>query len=157
MPTFARYYLAAPMTAWRVTPTRHFLARNRPEGAIWCLVYVKQKLLQIVVNLISNAKYACMESGNENHQLTVSLRRTGEDRVSIEVRDNGIGIAAENLTRIFAHGFTTRKEGHGFGLHGAALAAKELDGSLTARSEGPGTGATFTINLPYQEAEVHLV
>jgi len=114
----------------------------------------KQKLLQIFVNLISNAKYACMESGNNDHQLTVGLRRSGEDRVSIEVRDNGMGIATENLTRIFAHGFTTRKEGHGFGLHSAALAAKELDGSLTAHSDGRGTGASFTLEIPYRSAEV---
>jgi PAS domain S-box-containing protein len=114
----------------------------------------KQKLLQIVVNLISNAKYACMESENEVYRLVVSLRRSGEDRVSIEVQDNGVGIVAENLTRIFAHGFTTRIEGHGFGLHSAALATEELDGSLTAFSDGPGAGATFTLEIPYQRTEV---
>ena len=114
----------------------------------------KQKLLQIVVNLISNAKYACIESDNEVCRLVVSLRHLGEDRVSIEVQDNGIGIAVENLTRIFAHGFTNRNEGHGFGLHSAALATEELDGSLTAFSDGPGAGATFTLEIPYQRAEV---
>ena len=114
----------------------------------------KKKLLQIVVNLISNAKYACMESENEVYRLVVSLRRSGEDRVTIEVQDNGVGIAAKNLTRIFAHGFTTRIEGHGFGLHSAALATEELDVSLTAFSDGPGAGATFTLEIPYQRAEV---
>ena len=62
--------------------------------------------------------------------------------------DNGIGIPPENLTRIFNHGFTTRKEGHGFGLHSGALAAKEMGGSLTVQSDGPGQGATFTLELP---------
>jgi signal transduction histidine kinase len=69
-------------------------------------------------------------------------------RVKISVTDNGVGITAENLTRIFAHGFTTRKNGHGFGLHSGALAARELGGSLTAHSEGPGCGATFILDLP---------
>ena len=113
----------------------------------------KQKLLQIVVNLISNAKYSCLESGHEVKQVTVCLRSVGEDRVAVEISDNGMGIAPENLTRIFAHGFTTRKEGHGFGLHSAALTAESLEGSLAATSDGPGAGATFILELPYQTAE----
>ena len=52
------------------------------------------------------------------------------------------------LDPIFNHGFTTRKDGHGFGLHSCALAAKELGGSLTGESAGPGQGATFTLTLP---------
>jgi signal transduction histidine kinase len=74
----------------------------------------------------------------------------GTDRVKIEVADNGMGISPENLIRIFSHGFTTRKNGHGFGLHSGALAAKEIGGSLTAHSDGPGKGATFTLELPVQ-------
>jgi len=74
----------------------------------------------------------------------------GEERVQVVVSDNGIGIPAENLTRMFAHGFTTRKDGHGYGLHSGALAAKEMGGSLIARSDGPGKGATFTLELPLQ-------
>jgi two-component system, NtrC family, sensor kinase len=64
------------------------------------------------------------------------------------VHDNGVGIPAENLTRIFQHGFTTRANGHGFGLHSAANAAREMKGSLTVTSNGIGTGATFTLELP---------
>jgi len=133
---------------------RHSVATIREFDDVGPVLGDKQKILQILVNLISNAKYACMESENTNHELTVRLQRTGEDRVSIEVSDNGMGIAAENLTRIFAHGFTTREEGHGFGLHSAALAAKELGGRLTAYSNGLGTGATFTLEIPYQQVGV---
>jgi signal transduction histidine kinase len=74
------------------------------------------------------------------------------DSVRISVIDNGVGIPAENLTRIFQHGFTTRKDGHGFGLHSGAIAAKNLGGTLTAQSDGPGKGATFTLELPLQPA-----
>ena len=116
----------------------------------------KQKVLQIVTNLINNASHACVESGKENNQIIVTLRRIEAGRISIEVCDDGVGIAPENLTRIFAPAFTTRKGGHGFGLHSAALAAKELDGGLTASSDGPGTGATFTLELPYEEAGLAL-
>ena len=79
------------------------------------------------------------------------MRITAEaDRVRIAVKDNGVGIPRENMTRIFNLGFTTRKEGHGFGLHSGALAARELGGSLNVHSDGPGTGATFTLELPLQ-------
>jgi len=64
------------------------------------------------------------------------------------VEDNGVGIPAGNLIRIFQHGFTTRKDGHGFGLHSAANAAREMKGALTVHSDGPGRGATFTLELP---------
>jgi signal transduction histidine kinase len=70
------------------------------------------------------------------------------DRVRITIADNGVGIAAEHLTRIFNHGFTTKKDGHGFGLHSGANAAKEMGGTLTAHSDGSGKGAEFTLELP---------
>jgi len=107
----------------------------------------KHKVLQILTNLIRNAKYACDESGRLDKKLTVSIVN-GSDLVRISVADNGVGIAPEHLTRIFSHGFSTRKDGHGFGLHSGALAAKELGGTLTAHSDGPGAGATFTLELP---------
>ena len=107
----------------------------------------KHKALQILVNLLRNAKHACDDSGREDKQIT--LRITGdENRVKIMVSDNGIGIPAENLTRIFNHGFTTRKDGHGFGLHNSANAAKEMGGVLLVYSAGVGQGATFTLELP---------
>jgi len=109
----------------------------------------KHKALQILVNLLSNAKCACVDSGQADRRTTIRVV-SAQSRVKISVTDNGVGIPPENLTRIFNHGFTTRKAGHGFGLHSAALAASELGGSLTAHSEGPGRGATFTLELPLQ-------
>jgi signal transduction histidine kinase len=108
--------------------------------------------LQILVNLIRNAKHACDESGRKDKQMTMRVAN-GEGRIKISVADNGIGIPPENLTRIFSHGFTTRKDGHGFGLHSGALAAKEMGGALTVRSDGPGKGATFTLELPSNRNE----
>jgi PAS domain S-box-containing protein len=108
----------------------------------------RHRVLQILVNLLSNAKYACDAVGRADKRITVRTRPGTGGRVFIDVADNGIGIASENLTRIFSHGYTTRKNGHGFGLHTSALAAKEMGGSLTAASDGPGHGATFTIALP---------
>ena len=107
----------------------------------------KHKILQILVNLLRNAKYACDESGRADKRLTVRVAN-GQERLKISVIDNGVGIPPENLTRIFNHGFTTRKDGHGFGLHSGALAAREMGGSLSVHSEGPGQGAAFTLELP---------
>jgi len=110
----------------------------------------KHKVLQILLNLISNARYACTEGGQDGERwINVRVFSPSPDRVLMQVEDNGMGIPTENLSRIFQHGFTTRKTGHGFGLHSGALAANELGGNLTAHSEGPGTGAIFTLALPY--------
>ncbi|MFL5353306.1 ATP-binding protein [Archangium sp.] len=113
----------------------------------------KHKALMILVNLISNAQYALDGVPPGERLVTVTLEHTGDHRIRIGLRDNGMGIAPEMLTRIFQFGFTTRQEGHGFGLHSSALAAQELGGSLTAHSEGPGRGATFMLELPYVPAQ----
>ena len=110
----------------------------------------RHRVLQILVNLLHNAKYACDESGRSDRCVRVQIKPVNGQRVRIEVADNGVGISPENLTRIFAHGFTTRKTGHGFGLHSAAIAAKELGGSLTVQSDGPGCGASFALEIPLQ-------
>ena len=108
----------------------------------------RHKALQVLTNLLHNAKYACEEKSSDDRKVTVRLGIVKPDRIGIEVADNGVGIPAENLTRIFSFGFTTRRNGHGFGLHSGALAAKEMGGSLSVRSGGLGEGATFVLELP---------
>jgi len=112
----------------------------------------KHKILQILVNLVRNAKYACDESTRTDKLMTLRVTRSN-DQVKIAIIDNGIGIPSENLIRIFNHGFTTRKDGHGFGLHSAVLTAMELGGSLHVHSDGPDKGAIFTLELPYKPHE----
>ncbi|MEO6186296.1 MAG: HAMP domain-containing sensor histidine kinase, partial [Steroidobacteraceae bacterium] len=134
--------------------TRHHVAlqrdyRDRPE-----ITVDKHKVLQILVNLLRNAKYACDESGHDDKRIVVRIEAVPEG-VRIAVVDNGVGIAPEVMSRLFSHGFTTRKSGHGFGLHSAALAAAELGGSLQALSDGPNRGATFLLTLPLGTAERH--
>ncbi len=114
----------------------------------------KHKVLQILVNLIRNAIEALDTGRPPDKRITLRVAAQGDDRVKISVIDNGAGISAENLARIFGHGFTTRKDGHGFGLHGGALAAKELGGSLTAQSDGWGKGAAFTLEFPREPVSI---
>ena len=108
----------------------------------------KHKVLQILGNLVRNAHEALQASTRPDRKLTLRIGWSGTERVKIEVADNGVGIAPENLTRIYSHGFTTKTDGHGFGLHSGAIAAKELGGALMAHSAGLGQGATFTLELP---------
>jgi PAS domain S-box-containing protein len=127
--------------------TRHGVTVYREIPDMPPISVDKHRILQILVNLIRNAKYACDESGRT--EKTVTIRAESDERtVRISVIDNGVGIHPDNLGRLFRHGFTTRKTGHGFGLHSGALAARELGGSLTAHSDGPGCGAAFILELP---------
>jgi two-component system, NtrC family, sensor kinase len=127
--------------------SRHAVDVTRDFGPVPEIQVDKHKVLQILVNLIRNAKYACEQSRVGEKRVTVRLRAE-EDSVVISVIDTGVGIPKENLSRIFNHGFTTRPDGHGFGLHGSALAARDLGGSLHAQSAGVGEGATFNLTLP---------
>jgi len=126
---------------------RHCVEVSREFEKVPAMNVEKHKILQILVNLLRNAKHACQESDRADKRLTVRVAN-GDGRIRVSVIDNGVGIPPENLTRIFNHGFTTRKDGHGFGLHSGALAAKEMGGSLTVHSDGLGQGAAFTLELP---------
>jgi PAS domain S-box-containing protein len=130
---------------------RHDVNVVRDFSATPLLTVEKHKVLQILINLIRNAKYACDDTGRSDKTLTVRITADAQ-YARVAVIDNGVGIPAENLTRIFAHGFTTRKHGHGFGLHSGALTAREMGGTLTAHSDGPGRGAMFVLELPHQAA-----
>jgi PAS domain S-box-containing protein len=132
---------------------RHDVSVIREFGPAPHVVAEKAKVLQILVNLIRNAKYACDDGGHAEKILTLRIAANAGGRVRLAVQDNGVGIPAENLPRLFGRGFTTRKTGHGFGLHSSANAAKEMHGTLSVASDGAGCGATFTLELPAAPAE----
>jgi signal transduction histidine kinase len=108
----------------------------------------RHKVLQILINLLRNAKYALAARSEDDKRIVIRLGQASPEWVKITVGDNGIGIDPAHLTSIFNHGFTTKKDGHGFGLHSGANAAKEMGGTLTAHSDGLGKGAEFTLELP---------
>ncbi len=130
---------------------RHRITVVKEYADVPLLLLDRHLVLQILVNLIGNAKRAMDCVPDRLHQITLRTQIRGPadtPRLMIRVEDNGEGIAPENLARLFNHGFTTRKNGHGFGLHSCALAAKEMQGTITAHSDGPGQGAAFTLDLP---------
>jgi len=108
----------------------------------------KNKLLQIFVNLLKNARDAAKEGQHTEGEIEVKFTELDEKSVQIDVTDNAVGVEKENLTKIFNYGFTTKPTGHGFGLHGSANLATELGGKLTVSSSGTNLGATFSLVLP---------
>ena len=131
-----------------VALARHSVKIVRSFQPVPPVLAEKGKVLQILVNLIQNAKYAADGGGHAEKIVMLGIEPAGPNRVRLLVRDNGMGIAPENLGKIFTHGFTTRAHGHGFGLHSSLTAASEMKGTLTVHSDGPGKGATFTLDLP---------
>ena len=136
---------------------RHQITVVREYADLPVLLLDKHLVLQILANLIGNAKQAMLATPAplhqpaQAHQLTLrtEIRKVADaHRLRIFVEDSGEGIAPEHLPRLFTHGFTTRKNGHGFGLHSCALAAREMQGTIEVHSEGPGHGAVFTLELP---------
>ena len=127
---------------------RHNIEVKREYGQLPSTLLDRTKVLQILTNLVSNAKHALTSSHHDHRWLLLRTTMVGDSTLRVEVTDNGIGIAKEDQTRVFGYGFTTRKDGHGFGLHGAALSAREMGGTLTLHSDGPGQGATFVLELP---------
>lgn len=133
--------------------TRHHVTVLKEYADIPRIMGDKHRLLLILINLISNAKYAMSDVSNHERNMTLATCIVDGETLQISVRDEGEGITPENMARIFVHGFTTRKEGHGFGLHSCALAAIEMSGRLNAYSDGPGTGALFVLQIPLKIAE----
>jgi signal transduction histidine kinase len=119
------------------------------------IVVDKVKVLQILVNLIRNAKDAVLENREvvEKEITCMTSEESSEKKIIIKINDNGSGIDQKNLNKIFSLGFTTKPRGHGFGLHMSAIMAKELGGSISVESEGVGKGATFILTLPKVEAQ----
>jgi signal transduction histidine kinase len=127
---------------------RHGVAIRREVAPAPLLKVDKHKVLQILINLISNAKNA-LDAAPEHHRDLCVRLRVEDHRVRIQVVDNGMGITPEVQEKLFTHGFTTRRDGHGFGLHSSALAAQMLGGRLTLESEGVGKGAVATLEFPF--------
>jgi len=114
----------------------------------------KHRTLQILINLVRNAADAIDESGRDGGTMKIVVSRPEDHLLAFAVVDDGVGIAVENLERIFNHGFTTKsKEASGFGLHTSANAASEMGGRLTVHSDGPGRGARFLLELPFRDDE----
>ena len=110
------------------------------------LVLPRAKIAHVMVNLVKNAVESMSRVPLDARRLQVEVRREGE-RVEARIRDTGEGIPRENLERIFTYGYTTKADGHGFGLHTCANYVRQMGGTIRVRSDGPGRGAEFTVSF----------
>lgn len=134
--------------------TRHAIEIERNFESLPPVTTDQHKLLQILINLIGNAKAAVCNSRVKDKRISLAIEQI-DAAARITVVDNGIGIRDEHLREIFTHGFSTKPDGHGFGLHSCALAAQAVGGSLSVESDGPHQGASFTLTIPMKkEVEV---
>lgn len=112
----------------------------------------RNKVLQVLLNFLSNAHHAVLD--HESNEKVITISATITDRhLNLDVIDNGVGIPKDNLDRVFEHGFSTKSEGHGFGLHSCANSVTELGGKISCASEGIGRGAKFSLSVPYETAK----
>ena len=116
----------------------------------------QHQLLQILVNLLRNAKQSMLQQVQDSHDLNLSVKYQDDDEASVvmTIQDSGIGIAPEDLSKMFTRGFTTKTDGNGIGLHSSILAIQNMGGSMHVQSEGVGRGATFTLTFPVQKEAV---
>jgi len=129
---------------------RHGVKVIRSYTDIAQLYVDKHKVLQVIINIISNAKHAMVESDSEIRDLMIKIS-TDDDMALLEISDTGIGIAKEDISHLFEYGFKKRRDGHGFGLHHSAIVASELGGKISVESDGPGKGASFKLWLPFDD------
>lgn len=107
----------------------------------------KSKLIHILINLFSNAKDAMAKNDISQKKITIRTHQD-EESVYLFISDSGTGIDDKNINKIFNHGFTTKENGHGYGLHTCANYMTEMGGSIKATSKGSGHGATFILTFP---------
>jgi two-component system NtrC family sensor kinase len=122
----------------------------RKVGAVQVARTVLRLILQ---NLIINAADAVRDAGRDKgvlHFAAEIVRDADTEQLHLHCKDDGVGIAADNLQRVFDKGFSTksRETNYGIGLHWCANAISALGGRIWAASEGPGLGASMHLMLP---------
>lgn len=141
----------------------------QPEDSMWLTIdrayeevptvcADRHQLIQILVNLLRNAKQAMRQRAQDHHvlKLGVSYQDEDESSVILTIQDNGIGIAPEHLPQMFTRGFTTKEDGNGIGLYSSIIAIQNMGGSMHVQSDGVGKGATFSLTFPVLKEPVLL-
>lgn len=139
-------------TLYSTSIDRHGIALEEDFEEVSLVSAQKTKLIHVLVNLIKNAKEAMAENDVADRKLKLKLRED-ENRVILEFSDTGYGVSKENLGKLFNQGFTTKEQGHGFGLHSSANYMNEMEGTIKARSSGEGQGTTFILTFKKAETE----
>jgi PAS domain S-box-containing protein len=106
----------------------------------------KSKLVHILLNLIHNAADAMVSEPPEQRKLSFVIEQS-EGAVFLEVKDSGQGIPTDKHQKIFTHGYTTKDDGHGFGLHSSAKYMAEMNGKIWVENNVDQSGVTFILQF----------
>jgi signal transduction histidine kinase len=123
------------------------------------VVRVARTVLRLILqNLIINAADAVRDAGKEKGVLRVSaeiVHDAQRQQLHLHCEDDGVGIPAQDLTRVFERGFSTKSSetNQGIGLHWCANAINALGGRIWATSDGPGRGASIHLIVPLANRE----
>jgi signal transduction histidine kinase len=121
------------------------------DRALGSIVTDGERVRLALVNILTNARHAVLARtdppGRVDRAIQVITRETTTGRVGIDVRDHGVGIAADDLARVFDPFFTTRRTGTGLGLALSRRIIEGLGGTITVSSR-PGHGTDVRIELP---------
>ena len=134
---------------------RHGLIVMKDLKATSPIMAQRSKLIHVLVNIFKNAKEAMNDLPPEEKKIFIKTWQDDES-VYLSITDNGPGFKQETLKKIFTQGFTTKKNGHGFGLHSSANYIAEMGGSIQASNSDNGKGATFTIKFPLNVKAGHI-
>lgn len=147
------------LTVVAINFERHKIRIKREYAKLEPAYIDRLKVVQILINLIRNSSEALSDvQKQKNKFILFKIGLSNADKFFIQIIDNGVGITAHQMPKIFSHGYTTKSKGHGFGLHASAIAADDMLGDLSVKSDGVGKGAIFTLILPYkvnQPAKIH--
>ncbi len=130
---------------------RNVKVERRLSASLPPVLVDPEQMQQVFLNLVTNAEHAVQDSGRPGRIVVES--RLQDDRVQVVIADSGVGIARDNLDKIFMPFFTTKEVGRGTGL-GLAICygiVEDHGGRINVSSQ-PGEGATFTIDLPTSAA-----
>lgn len=128
---------------------RHDIQLDKKYQSLPPCVIDKHKFISVLLNLLKNARDALLLHKHSNRKLKIETRVDRQQKnIIVIIHDNGVGISKEAQRNIFEHGFTTKDEGHGFGLHSSMTLIKQMKGEMFFSSPGENKGATFKISLP---------
>jgi len=108
----------------------------------------KNKFVHVITNLLKNAREAMEGTPDSKRKILVRIHRNSDETVVVSVSDSGPGLSMESRQKIFTLGYSTKKDGHGIGLHVSSNYMQEMGGAISVSNDDTCSGTKFTLTLP---------
>jgi signal transduction histidine kinase len=139
--------LEGVLSLLEISLARHDITLQKNFSPVAPVIVQKQQFIHIVLNILKNARESLQLSAVKDKCIQLTIEQRDTTRVTLTIADNGVGIAPHHLQKIFSFGFTTKKDGHGFGMHACANYMQQMGGSISVHSDGETRGAAFTLSF----------